>query len=217
MRVRAGVAIAAAALALLPVLRTVAPARAIEPGAWTTTGRLVASLPSGPEHHRGYDRDAFHLWTSVNGCDTRERVLARQNLGTRRGSCGASGGAWFSVYDGVRTRDPSTFDIDHVVPLAEAWESGAFRWTDGRRERFANDLRFRPSLIAVSASSNRSKGEQDPAEWMPPRRSYWCAYLANWISVKYRWRLGVDTSERRFLQSHLGACPSRIAVPPLAG
>jgi hypothetical protein len=65
--------------------------------------------------------------------------------------------------------------IDHVVPLAEAWRSGAAAWNADQRERFANDL-VDPQLIAVSASSNRSKGDQDPAEWKPPRRVTWCLY-----------------------------------------
>jgi hypothetical protein len=217
MRVRAWCAIGICVAAVLLPVAPATPVGAVQATAWTTTSRLLASLPTGPEHGRGYDRDAFHLWSSSNGCDTRERVLARQNLGTAGGACGASRGRWFSAYDGVQTRNPSTFDIDHVIPLAEAWQSGAFRWTSGRRERFANDLRFRPSLLAVSASSNRSKGEQDPAEWMPPRHAYWCTYLRTWVSVKYRWRLSVDAAERRYLQSHLAACPARVRVPPLAG
>lgn len=182
----------------------------------TTVTQLLNSLTVAPERSKGYDRDKFADWFSVNGCDTRERVLARQNLAAKGGTCGANRGRWFSAYDGRKTRNPSNFDIEHVVPLAEAWDSGAYRWTSRQRDRFANDLGYRWSLIAVSASSNRSKGEQDPAEWMPPRRSYGCKYLRHWVGVKYRWGLSVDRQEKAFLATGLASCKQVMARPPTA-
>jgi hypothetical protein len=215
------VLVSAVAVAFAAVLATGATATSAaqattsttRPSSTTTATRLLDALPVGPERSRGYDRDRFYLWSSVRGCDTRERVMARQNLVSNGAACGPSRGRWFSAYDGATTRNPSTFDIDHVVPLAEAWESGAFRWTAARRERFANDLAYRPALLAVSASSNRSKGERDPAEWMPPRRSYWCAYLRSWVGVKYRWGLSVDVREKAFVRSHLAGCDQTMTVP----
>lgn len=99
----------------------------------------------------------------------------------------------------IQSRNPSTFDIDHLVPLAEAWGSGANAWSAEQRTAFANDLGFRPSLIAVSASSNRSKGDRDPAEWMPPAANEHCRYLRTWVAVKTRWRLAIDVAEKRAL------------------
>ena len=114
------------------------------------------------------------------------------------------------------TSTPRSFDIDHLVPLKEAWDSGAWRWGADERTAYANDLDYVSALIAVSASSNRSKGDQDPAEWMPPRAEDSCAYATGWIGVKYRWRLAVDAQEKRALQGILRNCPPRMQLPPLA-
>lgn len=211
-----GVAAVLAAIAMMAPAGATGPPAIESPGS-TTVQKLLYGLPTAAERNAGYDRDLFHLWKTVDGCDTRELVLARQDLKPPgEDSCGIDDGAWFSAYDGRRTDDPSTFDIDHVVPLAEAWDSGGYRWSQPRRDAFANDLTFRPSLIAVTASSNRSKGEQDPAEWMPERIIYWCTYLRRWISVKYRWQLALDPAEKAFILLHLWNCPWAISPPPIA-
>lgn len=190
--------------------------RTVKPSQATTVQRLLASLVVAPEKDAGYERDLFYLWVSVGGCDTRDRVLARQNLRpANSGDCGATNGEWFSRYDGAVTSNPSSFDIDHMVPLAEAWDSGAYRWSEAERTAFANDLAYIPALIAVSASSNRSKGERDPAEWMPERTSYWCQYLRRWVGVKYRWQLAVDPVEKSYLASHLTSCAAAMNRPPI--
>ena len=102
-----------------------------------------------------------------------------------------------------------------MIPLAEAWDSGAYGWSASRRESFANDLGVSWSLIAVSASSNRSKGDRDPAEWLPPKASYWCTYLGDWLAVKVRWSLRVDTVERAAIEGRIPSCPyTRRPVVP---
>jgi hypothetical protein len=88
-------------------------------------------------------------------------------------SCQPTSGSWFSPYDGATWLDPADVDIDHVVPLAEAWRSGANTWTTSRRQSFANDLTG-PQLIAVTDNVNQSKGDQDPSTWQPPRSTYRC-------------------------------------------
>ena len=108
-------------------------------------------------------------------------------------ACTATSGHWSSPYDGVTTTDPSTFDIDHLVPLSEAWDSGAWAWTTAQRQAFANDV-TRPQLLAVSASSNRSKGDDDPAEWLP-QSSYQCTYARAWVQVKHYY--GLTRRQRR--------------------
>ena len=102
---------------------------------------------------RGYDRDKFRHWTDADGdCqDTRDEVLRAESLIATSG-CDITEGEWRSYYDGVTTEDPSDLDIDHMVPLAEAWDSGAKQWTKKTRERFANDLGDRRSLVAVTAA-----------------------------------------------------------------
>jgi hypothetical protein len=117
-------------------------------------------------------------------------------------------GDWFSVYDGVTVEDPSELDIDHVVALGEAWDSGAAGWDAARREAFANDLDHPAALIAVTASSNRSKSDDDPAEWKPPRREAWCQFARDWTSTKIAWDLTADQAEVDGLRSMLTGCPA---------
>ncbi|KAH9063392.1 hypothetical protein EDB87DRAFT_179194 [Lactarius vividus] len=154
-----------------------------------------------------YSRDLFKTWDTISGtCDTRETVLKRDGTNVVTDSaCSAVSGNWFSVYDDVTTTDSSSFDIDHLVPLKEAWVSGARSWTDAQREAFANDL-TRPQLIAVSASSNRSKGDSDPAEWMPPDSSFHCTYVRAWITVKQFYGLTVDSAEKSALTTLINQC-----------
>jgi hypothetical protein len=92
-----------------------------------------------------------------------------------------------------------------MVPLANAWRSGAASWTTDQRSDFANDLDD-PQLIAVSATSNRSKGDQDPSKWKPPAASSWCQYAQDWIAVKTKWKLTVNTAEKSALTDMLEKC-----------
>jgi hypothetical protein len=157
-----------------------------------------------------YDRDLFRHWIDADGdgCDTRAEVLiAESSTSTgRTGTCTITSGSWLSRYDGVRFTTASSLDIDHMVPLKEAWISGASGWSSTRRQDFANDLGDGRSLIAVSASTNRSKSDQDPDSWLPPSTSYRCTYVADWIAVKYRWGLSVDSAEKSALQDVLAGC-----------
>lgn len=122
------------------------------------------------------------------------------------GQCYITGGTWISVYDSVTTTNPSEFDVDHFVPLKEAWDSGAWDWDAETRQAFANDLDFAPSLIAVSASSNRSKSASDVTEWLPTNQDYWCVYATSWVQVKLRWSLSVDSAEESKLLAMSEAC-----------
>lgn len=191
--------------------------RAPAGGTTTTTGTptlrdLVTALPIATEHREGYDRTLFKHWIDADsdGCDTRREVLLAEatTAPTVGASCSFTGGAWFSYYDNTTTTDSSTFDIDHVVPLAEAWDSGAYAWTPDTRMRYANDLDEPRALVAVSASTNRSKGDQDFAEWTPPAAGTTCRYLTDWVVVKTRWSLTVDTTEKSALQNAAAACPN---------
>ncbi len=175
-----------------------------------TVRGVLAEIAVTAERSEGYQRGDWRHWSDLDGdgCDTRCEVLADE----RR-----PGGDWYSVYDGQETDNPSTFDIDHLVPLAEAHESGGWNWNDRTRELYANDLAYAHSLIAVSASSNRSKGKRDPAEWLPPATAAHCFYAEAWIVVKWRWNLSVDLTEKNALSQILSDCPvtaiSDIAPP----
>ncbi|MEJ7721282.1 MAG: DUF1524 domain-containing protein [Ilumatobacteraceae bacterium] len=87
-------------------------------------------------------------------------------------------------------------EVDHLVSLKEAWDSGAWSWTREQRSAFANDLRDGRGLRAVTIASNRSKGDNDPSNWVPSDRRAVCGYLTDWVAVKLRWKLAMDESER---------------------
>lgn len=192
------------------------PATATAAETKAPTLRVLNSLTVDKEERAGYSRELFRHWTDIDGdgCNAREQVLIIERVsGTVRG-CMVVNGIWISVYDGVTTTDSSSFDIDHFVPLAEAWDSGAWNWSDDRRERFANDTTYAGSLIAVTASSNRSKSDRDPSDWLPARGV--CTYAETWVAVKYRWRLSVDAAEKAALQRILASCPPMMMLPPVA-
>ena len=116
-------------------------------------------------------------------------------------------GAWYSVYDAVWLDNASQLDVDHVVALKEAWDSGANDWDTPRREAFANDLDDPHALIAVSSSSNQSKGAADPSNWLPDNPDDQCRYIVAWVIVKARWELSMDQSEHGRIRNLLeGPC-----------
>ena len=154
----------------------------------------------------GYSREKFPHWNSTgSNCDIRDTVLKRDGTKVKVSGCNVVAGTWVSVYDGDRITDPSKVDIDHVVPLANAWRSGANAWTTDQREEFANDLKD-PQLVAVSAASNRSKGDQDPSTWKPEQTDSWCQYAQDWIVVKSQWKLTVTGKEKAALTDMLRTC-----------
>jgi hypothetical protein len=181
---------------------------------------LLSELPvdDNPSAHTGYNRDLFNAWTDANGdgCDTRAEVLKAESVSatTAHGSCTIDTGSWYSAYDGTWFTDAGEIDIDHFVPLSEAWVSGAWRWSSSTRVGFGNDLGYAASLLAVSASSNRSKSDQDPAHWLPTNVDFYCDYAATWVAVKWRWNLTVDTRERDALTRLLASCSTLTVVLP---
>jgi hypothetical protein len=190
-------------------------------GAFTgrpTIASVLATLTVAPEHRAGYSRELFHLWIDADhdGCDTRREVLIAEAVVAPVVSdgCILTGGTWLSYYDGKTFTDPAALDIDHVVPLAEAWDSGASTWTAARREAYANDLGVPWALVAVSAASNRSKGDQDPATWLPPSPAATCTYLAAWVEVKIRWSLSIDPLERTAIAAATPCLGTRVSVVP---
>lgn len=212
VRTASPIAIGFTAILLASGLAAAPPAQATTRSAVT----LLNSLPVSPEHAGGYDRALFRHWIRQDGCTTRQGVLIRDRIAGRVTGCTVADGRWYSRYDGVTTASARSFDIDHEVPLKEAWDSGAWRWTPDRRKAYANDLGYSDSLIAVSASSNRSKGDQDPADWMPPNTADTCRYTKAWVGVKYRWRLAVDTTEKAAISRTLRDCPAAMQLPELA-
>jgi hypothetical protein len=163
--------------------------------------QVLAGIPVELEDRTGgYDRDLFAVWVDADGdgCDTRDEVLLAENLApAESGSAGCLPipGLWRSAYDGVDITAPSQLDVDHLVSLKEAWDSGAWSWSPERRIAYANDLTDGRTLVAVSATSNRSKGDRDPSNWIPDDDQAVCQFVGDWIAVKARWSMSMDQSE----------------------
>jgi predicted flap endonuclease-1-like 5' DNA nuclease len=177
-------------------------------GSGVLVAALLAELPVAAEQSAGYDRSLFPHWTTTGGCSTRSHVLIRDSGGTAtvEANCRVTSGSWYSPFDDVWVTSPGDLDIDHLVPLAEAWRSGARDWDTDTRRRFANDLTDPRTLIAVTSSANRSKGDRDPARWLPPHQEHRCDYVGSWVAVKHTWGLSVDVAEREAIVAKLASC-----------
>ena len=183
-------------------------------------GESEIQLRTATEHLGGYDRSLFKHWIDAdkNGCDTRKEVLISEAVvKPKKGvKCALIGGKWISAYDGKSYTKDSGLDIDHVVPLAEAWRSGAWAWNSQQRQDFANDITDSRALIAVTASANRSKGDQDVKTWLPAKGK--CSYIEAWVAVKVRYSLTFDTGELSVIQSYFTSCPiTNVSADVLPG
>lgn len=170
--------------------------------------RLVVADPD-PTLPR-YERDRFGddwSYDPATGCNTRELVLIEESLvpAVVDDRCRPTG-RWVSAYDGVTTTDIAELQVDHLVPLADAWRSGAASWDDERRRAFANDLTQPGTLLAVTGRTNQSKSDSSPDQWLPPDRTAWCAYATDWVGVKTTWQLSVTPAEKATLVQVLAGC-----------
>ncbi|GAA3755516.1 HNH endonuclease family protein [Plantactinospora mayteni] len=211
-RIRLTLTVTAATAAIAASLLVATPAGATPPGIpskATAQSNLNALTVATQGSMTGYSRDLFPHWITISGaCNTRETVLRRDGSGVSvDSSCYPTSGSWYSPYDGATWTNPADVDIDHIVPLAEAWRSGASSWTTSRRQSFANDLNG-PQLIAVTDNVNQSKGDQDPSTWKPSRTAYHCTYAKMWIRTKYNWGLHLQSAEKSALQTMLNTCTS---------
>jgi hypothetical protein len=193
-------------------LVTASPSSSVASGAsgadpGSARAQLATLTVAAAQSMSGYSRTRFPHWIDKGGgCNTRDEVLKRDGQGvTVTATCKITHGTWLSPYENQTYTDPQKLDVDHVVPLANAWRSGANTWTDAKRQDFANDL-TRPQLKAVSLTQNRAKGDQDPSQWKPPNHAYWCRYAADWIAVKHFWALTVTAAEKTALTDMLGTC-----------
>lgn len=162
----------------------------------------------------GYTREQFPHWKDPdkNGCDTRNDILKRDltklvfQVGTN--NCKVISGTLLDPYSNKAiafdlTKSSSTIDIDHLVALSNAWQTGAFQLTLEQRTNFANDPL---NLLAVDFKLNRQKGDGDAATWLPPYKSYRCTYVARQVSVKAKYKLWVTAPEKTAISNLLTAC-----------
>jgi hypothetical protein len=160
---------------------------------------LLGTVRVENEHRGGYVRDLFGYPADFgHGCDTRAKVLERDSTTTpavKNPGCTVLRGTWRSPYDGVTATLASALQIDHVVALKEAWDSGAWAWSAAKRHAFANDVLDPRTLRAASIATNQDKGDKDPSNWLPPDSADLCSYVADWVEIKARWGLSMDSSE----------------------
>ncbi|MCX5056540.1 HNH endonuclease family protein [Streptomyces sp. NBC_00201] len=163
----------------------------------------------------GYARDRFGAaWadTDSNSCDTRDDILKRDldDVKFTGGTCKVSYGVLESdPYSGKEVtyrRGRSLVDIDHMVALSDAWQKGAKYWDASKRIALANDPL---NLLAVDASTNRSKGDGDTATWVPPNKTFRCTYVAAQVAVKKKYGLWVTAAEKAAMEKVLKACPGQ--------
>ncbi|WFE93353.1 HNH endonuclease family protein [Micromonospora sp. WMMD987] len=203
----------AATTILVAALATTGPAHpAVAAGYSAPLTTAVAGLAVAAENRTGYSRDLFPHWIDADGdgCTTRNEVLLAEAVSapTVTGACTLTGGRWYSYYDDAYWTATGDLDIDHMVPLAEAWDSGARTWSTSRRQAYANDLGDSRALAAVTDNVNQAKSDQDPAGWLPPYAAARCRYVTEWVAVKIRWRLTVDSAEKSALTGLAGDCPN---------
>ncbi len=181
---------------------------------------LTAAPQIAQDKESGYDRSFFKHWIDEDKdkCDTRAEVLISEAVVKPKvdKNCKITGGKWLSAYDGKSVTNASLLDVDHLVPLAEAWRSGAWAWTPKQRQDFANDLTDKRALIAVTRTSNRSKSDKDIAMWGPEFKS--CEYVQDWIAIKVRYSLTYDKKEAEALLRAFEFCKfGDIPVQALPG
>nr|WP_152886348.1 HNH endonuclease family protein [Streptomyces adustus] len=175
----------------------------------------IEEAPEGPRDD--YSRAQCKHWNKGlnpnDGCDTRKEVILAEALEAPAvgPKCALMGGRWWSEYDQTWITSASSLDVGHMVPLAEAWDSGAAAWTAARCEAYANDQGAPNSLIAVSGSSNRSEADKDPADWLPIPADR-CKYAADWVADKLGWNLASDVGERDALTRLAEACPAATVI-----
>lgn len=190
---------------------------AAPPGGRGAAGGALAALDDlavkEPGSGSGYEREEFgRSWvdTDHNDCDTRDDILRRDLTGRRTESdgCRIGKGLLDDPYTGKEIRfvrgGASEVDIDHVVALSDAWRKGASTWPRDRRVAFANDPL---NLLAVDASTNRTKSDGDASAWLPPDRSFRCAYVARQIAVKKTYKVSVTRAEKTAMEGVLKRCP----------
>lgn len=172
--------------------------------------------------------EMFGTWVNEDAPDdcynTRAEVLLRDLTSTSKPTfkpgnpCNVSKGQWLDPYSGDTFKIASAVQVDHVVPLKNAYRSGAHAWTQERRCHYANYLDDIQHLLAVSGHENMVKGDSGPEDYLPPDETYICAYLANWMRIKASWNLQFSADESMTIETELRdrGCASSNTRPKLS-
>ena len=183
--------------------------------------RRVLAEAAECEKASSYDRKAWKHWSVLpnHQCDSRLEVLEKTSYGIpKRVESTASvancpkieSGVWNDPYTGLTFTDPHQIDIDHFVPLMNAYISGGWKWPQWKKELYANYQRDAFHLVAVSASENRKKGARHPGLYMPPLESYHCDYLTQWAAIKLRWGMSFGADEYSGISTLMSKCSEKV-------
>ena len=176
---------------------------------------IVADLPK-------YVREDWKHWIDEDkDCqNTRHEVLIEESLKAvtfkSDKQCQVATGEWLAPFTGDTVTDATKLDVDHMIPLKNAHDSGGWAWDAGMKSAYANEMAYSDHLIAVTASANRKKGAKGPEGWKPPNQDYWCDYAIDWVQIKADWGLSATKAEWTALQEMIAACdssPSITAIP----
>ena len=176
-----------------------------------TVAPIPADIPA-------YSRSHWKHWTDDDGdCqDARQEALLSESLVAvtfeSERKCRVATGRWYGAFAGVYVEAPGDLDIDHLVPLKNAHDSGGWAWSAERKQEYANHLGDPDHLIAVTKGANRSKGAKGPEEWRPPDEGYWCQYATDWTEVKMEWGLTMTQRETEAVIEMLDTCAEPVEV-----
>lgn len=177
--------------------------------------RQLGQLIVGPVHPGGFERDLFYPSMDVDGdgCASRMETIIAESFAPPvvAAGCKVESGLWYSAYDGATITDPTELSVDQVVPLREAWASGAWDWTSAQRLAYGNDVDDPLTMAAVSIASDDAKSNSDPSGWLPSNPTYVCQYVIDWIAIKVRWDLSMDQAEYDALRRVLRGAPCTSA------
>ena len=179
---------------------------------------LAISVAPIPTDIAEYSRSQWNHWTDEDGdCqDARQETLISESLIAvtfeSERQCRVETGRWYGAFAGIYVDDPGDLDIDHLVPLKNAHDSGGWAWDPTRKEQYANYLGDADHLIAVTKGANRSKGAKGPEDWRPPDEGYWCQYATDWTEVKMEWGLSMTQKEVEAVIEMLDTCEEPVEV-----
>jgi Protein of unknown function (DUF1524) len=170
----------------------------------------ITIAPENGERLPSKERSKLYgSWKTIKCQNTRTRVLIEESLvkpTLDEKGCKVLKGKWIGPFTNYKTTDPSTLQIDHLVPLAEAHRSGASDWTNKKRRLFANDMTREHHLIAVYGPENGSKSAKDLKSYLPPNMKFHCEYVTAWFEIKESWQLTMDRAEYDAGRSVLRGC-----------
>ena len=187
-----------------------------------STPKMELTVAKVPIDLPDYDRSDWKHWVDEDGdCqNARHEVLLHASVVEVKfkdpNNCQVATGEWLDPFTGETITDATKLDVDHMVPLKNAHDSGGWAWDKDRKKAYANYMMYEDHLIAVTASANRKKGAKGPEDWKPSNEAYWCDYAKDWIEIKSHWKLTATNSEWTALQEMTETCDQAIAITPVS-